>query len=234
MYTYISRRSLQKHLTVPEEVIVKDWVLRKDGSGGAAGKTWARRVCVHMYVYIYIYTYSHMHICIYIYIYIYICILCIHTHAYNYTYIDQVIAGTRAKGRVQLGRLAKGELERAAELGASGPGETTQAEPRRCQGQDVAHQKSTPQRSSWISSGIFQWTFRGIFQRNFTCQRYFPKDCHFLSGFLLELSSGYSLELSSGIPLLWILVCNLTIWLDILISGHTNNHIYIYIYICAY
>ena len=35
-------------------------------------------------------------------------------------------------------------------------------------GQKIAHQKYTPQKSSWIFSGIFQWTFSGIFQRNFT------------------------------------------------------------------
>ena len=50
----------------------------------------------------------------------------------------------------------------------------------------IAHQKSTPHNSSWIFSGMFQWTFRDIFQHNFTFQRHFPKDCHFPSGFLLD------------------------------------------------
>ena len=47
----------------------------------------------------------------------------------------------------------------------------------------VAHQKSTPQKSSWIFSGIFQRMFSGIFQRIFNCHWYVPKDCHFSSGF---------------------------------------------------
>ena len=30
---------------------------------------------------------------------------------------------------------------------------------------------------------VCQWTFSGMFQRNFTSRRYFPKDCHLPSGF---------------------------------------------------
>ena len=35
--------------------------------------------------------------------------------------------------------------------------------------------------------------FSGIFQRNVTCQWYFPKDCHLPSGFLLEFANGLSM-----------------------------------------
>ena len=56
----------------------------------------------------------------------------------------------------------------------------------------IAHQKPTPQESSWIFCGIFRWIFSGVFQRNFTCQRYCPKDCHLSSGCLLELSNELS------------------------------------------
>ena len=31
-------------------------------------------------------------------------------------------------------------------------------------GQNIAHQRSTPQRSSWIFSCIFQWNFSDMFQ----------------------------------------------------------------------
>ena len=34
------------------------------------------------------------------------------------------------------------------------------------------------------------------------CQRYVPKDCHFPSGFLLEMSYGLSVAFSNGISLL--------------------------------
>ena len=49
----------------------------------------------------------------------------------------------------------------------------------------VAHLKSTPQKSSKLVSGISQWIFSGIFQRNFTFQWYVPKDCHFPCGLSL-------------------------------------------------
>ena len=41
---------------------------------------------------------------------------------------------------------------------------------------------------SWIFSGIFQWIVSGIFWRNLTCQRYFPKDWHLSSRCSLKLS----------------------------------------------
>ena len=37
-------------------------------------------------------------------------------------------------------------------------------------GQNAAHQKSKPQKSSWTFSGIFQWTFSGYFHQNVTLQ----------------------------------------------------------------
>ena len=43
-----------------------------------------------------------------------------------------------------------------------------------------SHQKSPPRKPSWIFSGMFQRIVSGIVQRIFTCQRYFPKDCHFI------------------------------------------------------
>ena len=39
-----------------------------------------------------------------------------------------------------------------------------ECEPR---GQQIAHQKSTPQKSSWISNGIVQWLFSGVFRLEF-------------------------------------------------------------------
>ena len=36
------------------------------------------------------------------------------------------------------------------------------------------------------SSGIFRWISSSISQRVFTCRWYFPKDCHFPSGFPRE------------------------------------------------
>ena len=68
-------------------------------------------------------------------------------------------------------------------------------------GQKIARQKSAPQKSR-IFRGIFQWMFSGVFQRNFTCQWYFPKDCYFSSGLLLELSNGCSVAFSNRIELL--------------------------------
>ena len=53
---------------------------------------------------------------------------------------------------------------------------------------NIAHQKSTPRKPSWTVSGVFQWMFGVIVQRNFTCQWYVQKDCHFPSGIPLECS----------------------------------------------
>ena len=39
---------------------------------------------------------------------------------------------------------------------------------------------------------MFQWIFSGMFQHIVTFQRYVQKDCHFPSGFVLELSNGLS------------------------------------------
>ena len=58
-------------------------------------------------------------------------------------------------------------------------------------GQKIAHQKSTPQKSSRTFNGIFQWTF-SVFQHQFTFQWHAPKDCHLPSGLLPDLSSGCS------------------------------------------
>ena len=48
--------------------------------------------------------------------------------------------------------------------------------PPKIKGQHIAHRKSTPQKSSCICSGIFQWMFSVIFQETITCQLYVPKD----------------------------------------------------------
>ena len=58
----------------------------------------------------------------------------------------------------------------------------------------VVRQKSTPQKSSW--------TFSGMFQHVFIVQLYVQNDCHFSSGFPLELSNGFSSAFSNGISLL--------------------------------
>ena len=39
--------------------------------------------------------------------------------------------------------------------------------------------------------GISKFISSDIFQRNYICQRYFPKDCHLSSGFLLDISNGF-------------------------------------------
>ena len=44
--------------------------------------------------------------------------------------------------------------------------------------------------------------FGGIFQRNFACQRPFPKDCRLLCGFLLEMPNGCSMAFSNITSLL--------------------------------
>ena len=62
----------------------------------------------------------------------------------------------------------------------------------------IAHQKSTPQKSSWIFSGIFQWI--SVASPN-GFQRYSPKDCHSPSGLSLDASNRDSLEPSKGISL---------------------------------
>ena len=36
---------------------------------------------------------------------------------------------------------------------------------RACSGQDIAHQKPTPRKSSWTFSGIFRWIVSGILKR---------------------------------------------------------------------
>ena len=43
--------------------------------------------------------------------------------------------------------------------------------------------ESTPQKSLWVFSDMFQWMFSGIFQRLFTFQRYCPNAYHLPSGF---------------------------------------------------
>ena len=48
------------------------------------------------------------------------------------------------------------------------------------QGQKIAHQKSRPQHSSWIFSGILRWIVSGMSQWDFTFRRAvtFPVDVH--------------------------------------------------------
>ena len=50
-------------------------------------------------------------------------------------------------------------------------------------GQNIAHQKSTPEKSSSISSGIFQCMFSDIFQHNFIVLCRFLKFAEGLSPF---------------------------------------------------
>ena len=72
-----------------------------------------------------------------------------------------------------------------------------------------AHHKSTSHESSWIFSGVFQWTLSGIFQRIFISRWYCPKDYRLSSGFLVELSNGLPVACSYGLLILWYLVCNI-------------------------
>ena len=58
---------------------------------------------------------------------------------------------------------------------------------------EIAHQKSTPPRSSWIVSGIFQWSF--------TCQWYVPKDCHSPSAFQRKCPTDSQRHLFQGIAM---------------------------------
>ena len=76
--------------------------------------------------------------------------------------------------------------------------------------QNIARQKSTSQKSSWIFSGSFQWMFSCIFRQNVIVQWYVPLDYHFPGGFSLESSNGLSLAFSNGLSLLCVLVCNPT------------------------
>ena len=91
---------------------------------------------------------------IYIYIYIYIIL-----YIYIYIYI-----------MAETGRLA----DRSAALAARqvGLAESSGEAVRSFEEKKTSHQKSTPQKSSWISSGAFQWVVSGIFQRILT----FPVD----------------------------------------------------------
>ena len=77
-------------------------------------------------------------------------------------------------------------------------------------GPKIAHRKSTPQKSLWIFSGMFQW-IQWSFPTEFHLSVVFSKGLttsqwmftgHFMS-------NGHSLELSNGVPLLSFLVCNI-------------------------
>ena len=84
---------------------------------------------------------------------------------------------------------------------------------------------------SGIFSGMFQWISRGMFQRNFTCQWYFPTACHLSSGCWIVQ------WIFSGI-FQWIFTCQgkgLAVssqWLGI--GSGCLMCIYIYIYIYVY
>ena len=82
-------------------------------------------------------------------------------------------------------------IERTAASWASGSAGSSSPRGRLLQGQKIAQQKSTPQRSSR--------TFSGMFQHNFTWQWYFPTDCHLSSDLLLEMSNGLSVAFFNGI-----------------------------------
>ena len=75
-------------------------------------------------------------------------------YIYIYSLVDVVFPHLDANALDLQGRLAGDEVIRGKRL----------------------HQKSTPQESSWIYSGIFQWIVSGIFHRIFTFQWYFPKN----------------------------------------------------------
>ena len=87
------------------------------------------------------------------------------------------------------------------------------------EGQKIAHRKSTPQKSSWIFSGLFQWMFSsfsngmslfsGMFQRIVTCsvdvywdcpmdfQRHFPMDFNFVDFWCVIFCPDFSKRLCS-------------------------------------
>ena len=109
---------------------------------------------------------------VYVYIYIYVLWLCTNTYEFHDMIICRCVlpAAGWAAGIGDAGRRSDGEVAQTS----------------------VGAKDRTPQKSSWIFSGSVQWMFSSIFQRNFTCQWYFPKDCHLSSGFVLELSNGCS------------------------------------------
>ena len=92
----------------------------------------------------------------------------------------------------------------------------------------------TPQRSSRIFSGIFQWMFSGVLQRIFNVQRHVPKDFHLSSGSMLELFNGVSVAFSDGCSFVGYLVCNLSPRSFLPMVSMTSlrkSFMYIYIYI---
>ena len=110
--------------------------------------------------------YIHIYMCVYIYIYIYIHTHTVYTHVYTvctymyiyiyiYTHIHYTLAipGQRHVGHPALWNGARADW-----------------------GQKIAHQKSsTPQKSSWIFSGVFQWIFMRLFPMKFHLSVVFSK-----------------------------------------------------------
>ena len=119
-------------------------------------------MCIYIYIFIYTHICLYKHIIVYIYIYLYICLFIYSLH--------ELVGGDDAVAvQVEARRHLRPLLPR--EVG-------------RLQWQKIERQKSTPQKSSWTFSGIFQCisvAFSNgislvscIFQRIVT----FPVDCH--------------------------------------------------------
>ena len=73
---------------------------------------------------------------------------------------------------------------------------------RACRGKRL-HTRNQHLRSHRAFSVAFANGCSVAFSNGFvTCQRYFPKDCHFPSGCLLEMSNGCSIAFSNGMSLL--------------------------------
>ena len=104
------------------------------------------------------------------------------------------------------------------------------------QGQHIAQQKSTPQKSSWIFSCIFQWMFSGIFQRNFTFQLYVNNNCPLVAQhhvlFFWRLEARNDARTVTALMGIWLQVhqsaCHL-ILIILLTPIILLTHIYIYI-----
>ena len=165
---------------------------------------------IYIYVYIYIYIYAHM----YVYTHMYMCMW----RASSKFNVDRIVNfGTRVsckwecQFRTPDGVLIQTlilEIDRYISTDADFSHRSQRQQRRQlqhpfppdlpsslplAQGQQIAHQKSTPQKSSWIFSGVFQWMFSGIFQHYFTCLWSCPTELHFsvdVTGIVQWISSG--------------------------------------------
>ena len=97
------------------------------------------------------------------------------------------------------------------------------------EGQNIAHQKSTSQKSSWIFSGMFNWISSGMFLRIFTCQWYVSKDCHLPNGLPVAFVQLSSFQWSADPPQEHFMYIYIYIYVYTHIYIHIHTHTYIYL-----